>query len=113
VHIEKRVCAPIYNPQIKKAFSGATLPKSKEARPGAEANLKKREMQAQEGAKAWAEYQAQPRAVADKTERLRALRLAKETAAEATAGKGGMTMTATESKGLKKGPRGVLASRRR
>ena len=46
----------------------------------------RKEQQAREGAKAWAEYEAQRRAVAEKTERLRALRLAKE-AAEHTAGK--------------------------
>jgi hypothetical protein len=44
----------------------------------AEASFKRKEQQAQEGAKALAEYQAERRAVAEKTERLRALRLAKE-----------------------------------
>jgi hypothetical protein len=56
---------------------------SKEARARAEANFKKKEMKTQEAANAWAEYQAESRAVAEKTERLRALRLAKQ-AAEAT-----------------------------
>ena len=36
-------------------------------------------LQARQGATAWAEHEAQRRAVAEKTERLRALRLAKET----------------------------------
>ena len=44
----------------------------------AEASFKRKEEQAREGAKAWAEYQEQRRAEAEKTERLRALRLAKE-----------------------------------
>jgi hypothetical protein len=56
---------------------------SKEAGVRAEANLKKR-AQALEGAKAMAEYEAERVAVAEKTARLKALRLAKE-AAEATA----------------------------
>ena len=51
---------------------------SKEAKARAEAAFKRKEQQAHEGAKAWAEYQAQRRAVAEKTERLRALRLAKK-----------------------------------
>jgi hypothetical protein len=44
----------------------------------AEAIFKRKEQHAREGAKAWAEYEAQRRAVAEKTVRLRALRLAKE-----------------------------------
>jgi hypothetical protein len=55
-----------------------------EATARAEALFKRKEEQARQGAKAWAEYQAQFRAEAEKTERLRALRLAKE-AAEAGA----------------------------
>ena len=38
----------------------------------------KREQRAREGAQAWAEYQAEIRAVRERTERLRALRLARE-----------------------------------
>ena len=56
-----------------------------EAKARAEASFKRKEEQAREGAKARAEYEAQRRAVAEKTERLRALRLAKE--AVETAGK--------------------------
>ncbi len=52
----------------------------------AEASFKRKKEQAEDGAKAWAEYQAERVAVAKKTERLRALRLAKE-AAEAVAAK--------------------------
>jgi len=48
------------------------------AKARAEASFKRKEEQACEGAKAWAEYQEQRRAEAEKTERLRALRLAKE-----------------------------------
>ncbi len=39
---------------------------------------------ARAGATAWAEYEAQRRAVAERTEQLRALRLAKEAAETAT-----------------------------
>ena len=53
---------------------------SQEAKARAEALFKRKEEQARQGAKAWAEYEAQRRAVAEKTERLRALRLAKEAA---------------------------------
>jgi hypothetical protein len=68
------------------------MSKSKDARVRAEASFKRKEEQARQGAKARAEYEAQRRAVAEKTERLRALRLAKETAeskeaAEYAAGK--------------------------
>ena len=56
-----------------------------EAKSRAEASFRRKEEHAREGAKAWAEYEAQRRAVAEKTERLRALRLAKE--AVETAGK--------------------------
>jgi len=48
------------------------------AKARAEASFKRKEEQAREGAKAWTEYQEQGRAEAEKTERLRALRLAKE-----------------------------------
>jgi hypothetical protein len=48
------------------------------AKARAEASFKRKEEQAREGAKAWAEYQEQRRAETEKTERLRALRLAKE-----------------------------------
>jgi hypothetical protein len=46
----------------------------------AEARLKKKELQAQEGANAVADYEAADRAVEKKTARLKALRLAKEEA---------------------------------
>ena len=58
---------------------------SHEAKARAEANFKRKQDQAREGTKAWAEYQAQSRGVDDKIARLKALRLAKE-AAEAAAG---------------------------
>jgi hypothetical protein len=53
--------------------------RSDEARARAEASFKKEE-RAKEGAKAMMEYQANSRLVREKTERLRALRLAKEAA---------------------------------
>jgi hypothetical protein len=56
-----------------------------EARARADANFKKEE-RAKEGAKAMMEYQANSQLVREKTERLRALRLAKEAADKARAG---------------------------
>jgi hypothetical protein len=53
--------------------------KSDEARARAEASFKKEE-RAKEGAQAMMEYQANSQKVREKTERLRALRLAKEAA---------------------------------
>ena len=49
------------------------------ARARAEASFKKQE-RAREGAEAWKEYEAEARAVLEKTARLRALRLAAENA---------------------------------
>jgi hypothetical protein len=60
---------------------------SNEVKARAEASFKRKEEQVRQGANAWAEYQAQRRAVAKKTERLRALRLAKEAAESAAAEK--------------------------
>jgi len=59
--------------------------RSDEVRARAEANFKKEE-RAREGAKAMMEYQANSRLVREKTERLRALRLAKEAADRERAG---------------------------
>ena len=53
--------------------------KSNEARARAEASFRKEE-RAKEGAKATTEYQANSRMIREKTERLKALRLAKEAA---------------------------------
>jgi len=55
------------------------------AKARAEASFRRKE-QAEDSTKAWAEYRAERVAVVEKTERLRALRLAKE-AAEAEGGK--------------------------
>ena len=52
---------------------------SKEARARAEASFRKEE-RAKEGAKATMEYQANSRMIREKTERLKALRLAKQAA---------------------------------
>jgi hypothetical protein len=60
--------------------------KSDEVRARAEANFKK-EARAKEGAKAMMEYQSNSRIVREKTERLRALRLAKEAADKERAGR--------------------------
>jgi hypothetical protein len=49
----------------------------------AETAFKRKEDQARDGAKAWAEYEAQSRAAAKNMERQRALRLTKEAAATA------------------------------
>jgi hypothetical protein len=51
---------------------------SEAARHRAEATFKKKELQAREGAKAVADYEAAGRAVEKKTARLKALRLARE-----------------------------------
>jgi hypothetical protein len=58
---------------------------SNEARARAEANFKKEE-RAKEGTKAMMEYQAYSRIVREKTQRLKALRLAKEAAEKARGG---------------------------
>jgi hypothetical protein len=57
----------------------ASEARSTEARVRAEASFRKEE-RAKEGAKAMVEYQANSRLVREKTERLKALRLAKEAA---------------------------------
>ena len=59
--------------------------KSNDARARAEASFRK-EQRAKEGAKAMTEYQANLRMVREKTERLKALRLAKEAADKERAG---------------------------
>lgn len=51
---------------------------SEEARRRADASFKRKELQAREGAKALADYEADARAVEKKTARLRALRLARD-----------------------------------
>lgn len=51
---------------------------SKEARARAEARFEKQQKAAREGEKGWALYEAEGRAVREKTARLKALRLAKE-----------------------------------
>jgi hypothetical protein len=56
-----------------------TTTRSNEARTRAEASFRKEE-RAKEGAKAMMEYQANSRLVREKTEKLKALRLAKEAA---------------------------------
>jgi hypothetical protein len=53
---------------------------TKDAREQAEASFKKKAIQLVEGQKAWTEYEANLAAVREKTARLRALRLARESA---------------------------------
>jgi hypothetical protein len=60
---------------------------SKEAQDRAEASFKRKELQADEGKKAAAEYAASGEAMRAKTARLRQLRLAKEAAEQAAAAK--------------------------
>ena len=59
--------------------------KPNEARARAEASFRKEE-RAKEGAKAMMEYQADSRMIREKTERLKALRLAKQAADKGRAG---------------------------
>jgi hypothetical protein len=53
---------------------------SKEARDRAEAGFKKQEQRARDGAKAMADYEAEGRAMREKTARLKSLRMAKQAA---------------------------------
>jgi hypothetical protein len=77
---------PSLNPFVlsKKWRPNLTITSTK-ARAHAEASFKKEE-RAKEGAKAMMEYQANSRMVREKTERLRALRLAREAADKAQVG---------------------------
>ena len=63
------------------------VPNSTEAKTRAEASFKRKQDQAREGTKAWAEYQARHQGLDEKIARLKALRLAKEAAEAATKGK--------------------------
>ena len=58
---------------------------SKEARDRADAGFKKQEQRAREGAKAMADYEAEGRAMREKTARLKSLRMAKEAAGKENA----------------------------
>jgi hypothetical protein len=71
------------------------------AKARAEAMFKRKEEQAADGARAWVEYQAERRALEERTERLRALRLAREPSPAATSTKGSKTPTYSA-----RGPRG-------
>jgi hypothetical protein len=66
----------------KRAFDKETTlaNNSKEARDRAEASFKKQEQRAREGAKAMADYEAEGRAMREKTARLKSLRMAKQAA---------------------------------
>ena len=67
----------------------------------AEAKFKRKEIQARDGAKAMAEYEAERATVGQKIARLRALRLGKE-AADKKAAEGVATAKAAKPKGAKK-----------
>jgi hypothetical protein len=86
--VEQRHFMPIYNAGQSAigilCREDVKVSNSKEAKARAEASLKRKQDRAREGAKAWAEYEAQHRGVDEKIARLRSLRLAKE-AAEAAA----------------------------
>jgi hypothetical protein len=56
---------------------------SKEARDRAEASFKKQEQRVREGAKAMADYEAEGRAMREKTARLKSLRMARQAAGAA------------------------------
>ena len=60
---------------------------SQETKNRAEASFKRKQDQAREGTKAWAEYEAQRRGVDEKIAKLKTLRLAKEAAEAAADGK--------------------------
>jgi hypothetical protein len=66
-----------------------------EARARAEANFRKEE-RAKDGAKAMMEYEANIRMVREKTERLRALRLAKEAADKRAVASSSLVLRATK-----------------
>jgi len=72
-----------------------SLSDAKKAR--AEAAFKRKEDQAHDGAKAWAEYEAKSRAVAKNMERLRTLRLAKQSAKSDAAKDRGQTVASRRS----------------
>ena len=57
---------------------------SQETKDRAEASFKRKQDQAREGTKAWAEYEAQRRGVDEKIAKLKTLRLAKEAAEAAS-----------------------------
>jgi hypothetical protein len=61
---------------------------SKEARDRAEASFKKQEQRAREGAKAMADYEAEGRAMREKTARLKSLRMAKQAAGKEVVAEG-------------------------
>jgi len=65
----------------------AKVSNSQETKDRAEASFKRKQDQAREGTKAWAEYEAQRRDVDEKIAKLKALRLAKEAAEAAADGK--------------------------
>jgi hypothetical protein len=75
-----RECIVCYPAKLESALRND----QKTERARAEALFKKEE-QIREGAKAMAEYKAEQKAVREKTARLRALRLARDAAKEATA----------------------------
>jgi hypothetical protein len=64
----------------------SVMSNNEQARVRAEAMFKRKQEQASEATQAWEEYQAQSRVIAERTKRLRELRLAKEAAQAKHAG---------------------------
>jgi hypothetical protein len=71
------------------------MPTATELRQNAEAKFKKRELQRLDGCAAMVEYEAASKATMEKTERLRALRLSRDTAVPADTKSSGKRQTKT------------------
>jgi hypothetical protein len=77
---------------------------SKEARDRAEASFKKQEQRAREGAKAMADYEAEGRAMREKTARLKSLRMAKQTAEKEVVEENAPSTSGIVTSGMKPSP---------
>jgi len=71
---------PGWNDLIHRSKEAILANNSKEARDRAESSFKKQEQRAREGAKAMADYEAEGRAMREKTARLKSLRMAQQAA---------------------------------
>jgi hypothetical protein len=67
-----------WNDLIHRSKESTLANNSKEARDRAESSFKKQEQRAREGAKAMADYEAEGRAMREKTARLKSLRMAQQ-----------------------------------
>jgi hypothetical protein len=77
---------------------------SKETRDRAEASFKKQEQRAREGAKAMADYEAEGRAMREKTARLKSLRMAKQAAGKEGVEEGAPVASGIVTAGAKPAP---------